>query len=293
MNTIMKYRGQMISSDDIDFINRLIAENPDDSRNALSIKLCKEWNWVQTNGALRDMVARGMMLELHRNDHITLPAKRRHPHNPLKTRKAPDKIDIDQTLIKTAIKNIRPLTFTQVRRTPSEKIFNSLIEQFHYLGYTQPVGEHLKYLVSYKDRPVACLAWSSAPRHIGERDKFIGWNAEVRMNNLHSLAYNTRFLILPWIKVPHLASHILGTSAQRISNDWENVYNHPIHYLETFVDTERFKGTCYKASNWIYIGDTKGLGKDAKNKKPNRSIKAIFGYPLSRNFRKLMGGLPG
>ncbi len=292
MNTILKYRSKIITSEDVKFINQLIADNPTESRNALSIRLCKVWNWVQANGALRDMVARGMMLELHRNGHITLPAKRRHPNNPLKNRTAPEKIDIEQIPLQTKLKNIRPLTFTQVRKTPSEKLFNSLIEQFHYLGYTQPVGEHLKYLICYKKRPVACLAWSSAPRHIGKRDKFIGWNAETRVKNLHYLAYNTRFLILPWIKVPHLASHILGTSAQIISKDWEQIYNHPVYYLETFVDKERFKGTCYKASNWIYVGDTKGLGKDATNKKQNRSIKAVFGYPLSKNFRELMSGSP-
>ncbi len=288
MNTILIYRGKIISSEDVIFLNKFIADNPDDSRNALSIKLCKAWNWVQPNGALRDMVARGMMLELHRAGHITLPAKRRHPYNPLKTRKAPDKIDIEQPPLETSLKNIRPVLFKQVRRTPMEKLFNSLMEQFHYLGYTQPVGEHLKYIVYYEERPVACLAWSSAPRHIAPRDKFIGWNAETRKKNLNYIAYNTRFLILPWIKVPHLASHILGASARRISQDWDSLYRHPIHYLETFVDTQRFKGTCYKASNWLYVGDTKGLGKDAKKKIPNRSIKAILGYPLSKNFRELM-----
>lgn len=290
MDTILTYRGKTISSDDVTFINKLIADNPADSRYALSKKLCKIWNWIQPNGALRDMVARGMMLELHRAGYITLPVKRNQPNNPFKTRKAPDKIDIEQTPLNVSLKHIQPLTFKQVRRTPAEKLFNSLIEQFHYLGYTQPVGEHLKYMVYYNEQPIACFAWSSAPRHIASRDTFIGWDAETRKKNLHYIAYNTRFLILPWVKIPHLASHILGASARRISNDWEALYKHPVHYLETFVDTELFKGTCYKASNWINTGVTKGLGKDAKSKVPNRSVKAVYGYPLSKKFRELMHG---
>ncbi len=122
-----------------------------------------------------------------------------------------------------------------------------LVEEHHYLGYVQPVGEHLKYLVYARGRPVACLAWSSAPRHLGPRDRFIGWSPEARRKNVQLLAYNTRFLILPWITVPLLASHILGRMARVLSRDWERIYGHPILYLETFVNPERNRGTCYTA----------------------------------------------
>jgi len=179
----------------------------------------------------------------------------------------------------------KPLIY-QVRRDRSEQLFNGLIEHYHYLGYCQPVGEHLKYLVFIGEQPVACLSWSSAPRHIGCRDRFIGWSAQTRRANIHLIAYNSRFLILPWISVPHLASHLLSRVARRISRDWGELYGHPVHLLETFVDTERFKGTCYKAANWIHLGKTTGRGKNDQTGKPNRSIKDVWGYPLGGDFRE-------
>jgi hypothetical protein len=206
-------------------------------------------------------------------------------------RKKPEKIQIDQTLLETELFNIRPLEFCQVRRSSYEKLFNSLIEHYHYLGYCHPVGEQLKYIVYAHKRPIACLSWSSAPRHIGSRDRFIGWGAQARKKHLHLLAYNTRFLILPWVRVPSLASHILGRMTKILARDWRRVYNHPICYLETFVDKTRFAGICYKAANWIYLGDTTGRGKSDHTHKANRSIKAVWGYPLTRDFRnRLWGG---
>jgi len=173
-----------------------------------------------------------------------------------------------------------------VRRTPLETLCNSLIHQYHYLGYVQPVGEHLKYLVSFQNRPVACLIFSSAPRHIGCRDRFIGWTPPVRRQKLHLLAYQSRFLILPWVRVSHLASHLLGRLSKVLAEDWQRLYQHPVYFLETFVDLERFRGTCYQAANWIYLGQTTGRGKDDQTHLPNRSRKAVFGYPLCRDFRR-------
>ena len=152
----------------------------------------------------------------------------------------------------------------------------------------KPVGEHLKYIVFAGLRPVGCLAWSSAARHIGCRDRFIGWSADNRRKHIHLIAYNTRFLILPWVRVPYLASHILGQMAKAVAADWQRVYNHRVYYLETFVDKDRFAGSCYKAANWIYLGDTTGRGKNDHTNKANRSIKAVWGYPLSKHFRTLL-----
>jgi hypothetical protein len=163
------------------------------------------------------------------------------------------------------------------------------MEEHHYLGYEQPVGEHLKYLVRANGGPVACVAWSSAPRHIGARDRYIGWDQPTRQRNIRFVAYNTRFLILPWVKVPHLASHILGRMAARLSADWEQMYGHPIYFAETFVDTERFRGTCYRAANWVVLGQTTGRGKQSNSYVPNRSIKEVLGYPLTKRFRQLLG----
>jgi len=187
------------------------------------------------------------------------------------------------------LRNFQPLEFEQVRRTAHEPLFNSLMEEYHYLGYEQPVGEHLKYLVWAQGRPVACVACSSAPRHIGARDRYIGWTAEARRRNIRFVAYNTRFLILPWVRVEHLASHILGRMAARVSEDWQRMYAHPIYFLETFVDPERFRGTCYRAANWVFLGKTTGRGKQSNSYAPNRSIKEVLGYPLTKRFRELLG----
>ena len=283
------YRGRHISADDIAFINALIAQNPADSRRALSKKLCRAWNWVQPNGALRDMVCRGLMLGLHRAGHIRLPEKKSHPKNPFVDRKKPDKVKIDQSPVNGRLSQLKPFKYEQTRRTPAEKLFNSLIEQYHYLGYCHPVGEQLKYIVYWQKRPIACLSWSSAPRHIGCRDRHIGWSQRLRKERLHLLAYNSRFLILPWVRVKYLASHILGWMARILSADWQAVYSHPIYFLETFVDKERFAATCYKAANWIYLGDTTGRGKADQTHRPNRTIKAVWGYPLDKQFRKRLG----
>jgi hypothetical protein len=289
MPAAWRYRGREISAEEIVFIRRLIAEYPRASRRALSAKLCEVWGWKQANGAPRDMVCRGLLLMLHRAGQIELPRVRFTPHNPLVRRRPPAPMLIDTLPLCGALRRLRPLEFQPVRRSGEEPLFNSLIEQHHYLGYEQPVGEHLKYLVWTQGRPVACLAWSSAPRHLGSRDRYIGWSAEARRRNIRFLAYNTRYLILPWVQVEHLASHILSRMAKRLSQDWEKVYGHPIYFLETFIDPERFRGTCYRAANWVLMGMTTGRGKDDQTKRPNRSIKEVWGYPLRRRFRELLG----
>jgi len=288
MDLECKYQGRVATTHDIEFIRKLIAENPNDSRRSLSQKLCRAWNWIQPNGALRDMVCRGFLLRLESAGYIKLPPRRCIPNNPLANRKTPPKVDIDQAPLHTVLSKIQPLEIRQVRHTPFEKLFNSLIAQYHYLGYCHPVGEHLKYIVFTSGRAIACFAWSSAPRHIGCRDKFIGWPAHIRRRNLHLIAYNSRFLILPWVQVPSLASHLLGRIAKVLPADWERVYNHPIYFLETFVDTERFTGVCYRAANWRYLGNTTGRGKNDQTNKANRSIKAVYGYPLSGEFRGVL-----
>ena len=289
----MTYRGRTVTPEDTTFIRQLIADNPQDSRCRLSEKLCEAWDWRQANGHLKDMVCRGLMLELERAGLIKLPPRRKTPHNPLAKRKTPDRVVLDQSPICTSVKQLEPLVVRQVRRSRQEPLFNSLVQHHHYLGYTQPVGEHLKYIVYVADRPIACFAWSSAPRHIGSRDRFIGWDKLQRKQNIHLMAYNSRFLVLPWVQVKYLASHLLGRIARRISSDWLKLYNHRIYYLETFVDTERFEGTCYRAANWLYLGKTTGRGKADQTKKQNRSLKAVWGYPLHRKFRQLLCEEPG
>ena len=285
MDQPLGYRHRTITDEDLVFIRKLIADHPTSSRRNLSERLCEAWNWVQANGALRSMVCRGLMLMLHRRGLIELPPVRQVSRNPFLERSAPVAITVDETPLNGSLADLGPLEVRQVRRTPEEAAFNGLMQQHHYLGYTQPVGEHLKYIVFASGRPIACLAWSSAPRHLGSRDRFIGWTAPARLANIRLLAYNTRFLILPWASVPHLASHLLGRIARRLSDDWQSVYGHPIYFVETFIDPQRFRGTCYRAANWTLMGVTTGRGKDAPTREANRSIKQVLGYPLVKDFR--------
>jgi Domain of unknown function (DUF4338) len=283
-----KYRGRVITAQDLEFIGEFIKQHPGLSRRRLSAQLCEAWQWKQANGALCDMVCRGLLLMLHRAGEIELPPVRQISLNPFVRRVRPAPVLIDQTPLTAALKAIKPIAIQQVRRTAQESLFNGLIEHHHYLGYEQPVGEHLKYLVWAQHRPIAGLAWSSAPRHLGSRDRYIGWSATARRRNIRLVAYNTRFLILPWIQVPHLASHILGQVTNSLSRDWERIYGHPIYFAETFIDPTRFRGTCYRAANWQSLGMTTGRGKASTSKRPNRSFKEVLGYPLTPRFRELL-----
>ena len=285
---LFTYRNRVITSEDVSFLAGIIADNPKESRRALSIRVCREWNWVQPNGVLKDGVCRGLMLKLHREEHIELPPRRQPSTGGRQSKQKIKKLEIDQAPILSTVKELQPIEIRQVRRTKFEPLFNSLIEQYHYLGYTQPVGEHLKYLVFAAGRPIACFVFSSAPYSIRHRDRFIGWSPGILEKNRHLLAYNSRFLILPWVKVPHLASHLLAKCARGISADWQTLYHHPVFWLETFVDTELFKGTCYRAANWIFLGNTSGRGKYNKTQKQLTSIKAMYGFPLVKQFRQLL-----
>ncbi len=279
-----KYRKLVVGTAELNHIKQLIKIHPDRSRRKLSKQVCEDLNWRQENGYLKDMVCRSLMLDLDRAGYIELPPVKRRPNNPLVTRKKPTKISVDETPIYTADN----LEIVQVRYTEHEKLYDSLIEQYHYLGYVYPVGEYLKYIFFSNARPVGCICFSSTVRHIKCRDDYIGWRKQDRETNLHLTAYNTRFLLLPWVSIYCLASQLLSLSVKIVSKDWERYFNHRIYYLETFVDTERFKGTCYKAANWRYLGLTTGRGKNDQSGKANRSIKSVWGYPLSKNFREVL-----
>ena len=293
MDGLFRYRGRGLTAADLAAIRALIAAQPTASRRALSERLCVAWNWRQPNGALCAMVCRGLMLALHRAGHITLPPVRWVNPNPLARRgperRRPVPVRVDPTPLGADLAALRPLAIRQVRGTAEEGLVNGLLAQYHPLGYAHPVGEQLKYLVTTQGRPIACLAWASAPRHLGPRDRFIGWSPAARRQNIRFLAYNTRFLILPWVRVPHLASHLLGQMARRVPADWQRVYGHPVYFLETFVDPTRSRGTCYRAANWQVLGQTTGRGKDDHTNRPNRSRKTLLGYPLTPRFRALLG----
>jgi hypothetical protein len=284
---LLSYRGRQIREADVAFLRELIAQNPALSRRRLSVKVCEAWQWAQPNGQWRDMVCRSLMLVLHRAGLIELPAKRRAPHNNAIAHRRVAVIETyDTTPLTGSLAALGPLEIRRVRRAEGEKLFAHLLSVHHYLGYSRPVGEHLKYLVLAGERPVACLAWSSAPLKLNLRDQFVGAPQAAYRHHLDQIAYNSRYLILPWVNVRHLASHLLGRVARRISADWQELYHHPIQLLESFVDTERFQGTCYRAANWRCLGRSQGRGTKAKNDDPACSIKELWVYPLGKNFRQ-------
>jgi hypothetical protein len=291
MNVILTYRGRSVTDADAAFVRKLIADHPAMSRRGLSRQVCQAWDWRQPNGVLKDAVCRSLLLALHRDGHLELPAPRLRHINRAEWRRGAAAVPIDRTPLCASLGDLQPLTFRQVRRSKDEPLFNALLAQHHELGYIQPVGEQLKYLVYAGDRVVAALAWSSAAHGLSCRDRFIGWSAQARRSNRHLLAYNSRFLVPPWVQVPHLASHVLGRMARLLPADWQRIYGHPVCFLETFVDPTRHRGTCYRAANWIVLGETFGRGHRCPTMQPNRPVKLVLGYPLVKRFRELLGNV--
>ena len=264
----LSYRHRVITDDDLVFIRRLIAEQPGlRAAGALSKKLCEAWNWVQANGALRDMVCRGMMLMLHREGLIELPPVRRVRRNPLVERSDAGAVSIDETPLSMSLAELGPLEVRQVRRTPEEALFNSLLQQHHYLGYSAARGRA-------PEVPGVCRGPADRLRGVE-----LGAASSGQPRSLHRLGAQGAAGQHPAARVqhavpdpavgavPHLASHLLGRMARVLSADWQRVYGHPIYFLETFVDPQRFRGTCYRAANWIHLGVTTGRGKDAPTRR--------------------------
>ncbi len=290
MDTVLSYRGRVVTEGDVEFIGKLIAAHPGDSRRGLSRKLCEAWGWKQQNGSLKDMVCRSLMLALHRGGHIELPPTRWNPPNNVIRRLKPPPVAVECSPVRGTLADLGPLELRQVRRAGSEEAqFDSLIESHHYLGHVQPVGEHLKFIIYAQGRPVACFLWSSSSLRLLPRDRFIGWSPQAQRRNIRFIAYNSRFLILPWVEVRYLASHVLARMTRELSVHWERVYGHPVYFAETYVDRERFAGICYRAANWVHLGRTTGRGKDSPTWRPTRSKKDVLGLALTKRFREQLG----
>lgn len=290
MEPVFRFRGREVSAAQLEQLREMLAGQPGLTRRKFSIQVCEAWDWRQPNGTKSDAKCRALLLALHRAGHIALPEPQWYARRPAARVRPVTMPLIDTRPLEGSLRELGALEVRQVRRTPDEPLVQALLGAYHYLGYNRPVGEHLKYLVRTGDRPLACFLWSSAPRHLGPRDRYIGWNQVERRRGIHLVAYQSRFLIMPWVRVPHLASHLLGLMNRRLSSDWEQVYAHPIHFVETFVDTDRYPGTCYRAGNWTYLGMTTGRGKDDQTHEPNRSLKAVYGASLRRDFRTLLRG---
>jgi len=283
-------RKRTITELDLKLIQATINEYWDKGRTQISKILCKKWNWVQENGRPKDMACREILLTLYRKDLIELP-RGKHDGRNLKRNLSVPVVETDQTPLQDKLSKLPPVKLKSVRNTSLESLYNSLIQQHHYLGYRQIVGQHLKYMAFIDDRAVACLGWGSAAWAVKSRESFIGWNKTAKDQNLHMVINNIRFLVLPWVSVKCLASKILALNIKLIKEHWPTIYQHPIYLLETFVERDRFMGTCYKAANWIHVGETKGTSKKGHDHMYHGNIKDVYLYPLRKDFReKLING---
>jgi len=283
----MKIQGRILSQEDMDWIRSLISDHPDWHRSRLSLEICAAWNWVNAKGQVKDMACRTMLLKLERLGYLQLPAARSvSVGNSVRTLTP---VAHSTTEIVCSLQDLTPLRIELVQDRASSQFFKHLLAEYHYLGFSGTVGENMKYMVyDQQQRPLACLLFGSAAWKVSSRDVWIGWKATQQQANLSYITNNMRFLILPWVRVPHLASHLLARISRRISVDWLEKYGHPIHLLETFVEQDRFRGTCYRAANWIRVGQTLGRSRNDANRTLQVPIKDVYLYSLIPNVHKVL-----
>ena len=289
MDTECVIQGRLMSPGDVLSIRTLVAENPAASRYKLSRLLCQSWDWRDPKGQLKDMAARSLMLKLAERGWISLPAKQRESPNRMR-HKTVGRVEHDRDLIASSLAGLIPLQVRELSGYPEDlRLFECLLHQHHYLSHTSSVGLNLKYLVRDRHgRPVSCLLFGSAAWQCAARDEFIGWSAAERQRALQQITNNTRFLVLPWVEVRHLASHVLSGVLRQLRADWQRKYSRPLHLVETFVDTSRFVGSCYRAANWIEVGQTTGRTRQDRCNQIQVPPKRVLVYPLSQEFRRAL-----
>jgi Druantia protein DruA len=277
-----RYCARDFSSEELQQIRHLIEDNPGFHRAELSRKVCRMLQWFKPDGGLKQMSCRVAMLRMHENGLIQLPPPRR-AKAAARPFKASSLTDPEESITQ-AVHQLGSLQL-QLVDSKNSSVWNEYIERYHYLGYTPLPGAQLRYFVTANGQTLALLGFAAAAWQTAPRDQFIGWNRQQRERNLHYLVNNARFLILPWVQSKNLASKILGMTARQLPDDWENRYRIRPVLMESFVETNRFTGTCYKAANWIFVGKTKGRGKLGPSGKQSVPIKDIWLYPLHRRFR--------
>lgn len=287
MTGVMIMQGRALHDTDLNLIRGLLEKHPEWGRSRLSRELCDRWEWRNAQGRWKDMAARTLLLKLERAGHIQLPARRGPSPNGRRNRGAPE-VAPTSASIRSALGDLRPLRVRIVAPGSAElRLFNSLLAHYHYLGHRNTVGENLRYLVCDRQgRPVACALFGSAAWQCADRDAFLGWDRAARERNLQHLTNNTRFLVPPWVEVAGLASHVLGLIVRRIRADWQAKYGHPVQVLETFVDRSRFQGTCYRAANWLRVGQTTGRTRNDRAHHIRTAFKDVYLYPLIPDFRR-------
>lgn len=285
----MVIQGRSMGQEDIGAIRDLIVSNPGWNRTRLSRELCRRWEWFNHLGQMKDMACRTLLLKLEGLGWLTLP-KRQGPSSPNAHRnRAIQDVFHDTTPIEGFLRDLMPLSIEVVKGEGLLSLFRCLLSRYHYLGYVGAVGENMKYLVrDRRGRPLSCVLFGSAAWKVACRDDYIGWERGCRESRLSLVTNNMRFLILPWVRVPHLASHVLGRILRRIREDWVNTYGHEVVLLESFVEVSRFRGTCYRAANWVYVGKTKGRSRNDRRHCMEVPAKDVYLYPLRSGFREIL-----
>ena len=287
----MGHSRPIITDEHINQINQLIAENPNWNRTALSRKLCELWEWKSPVGQMKDVSCRDLLRSLDKKGLIKLPAPKITARKPGLGAEKIVFVEHDTTPIDARLRDVRPIQIEIVTSPDDIRLFKSYIKKYHYLGWDRSVGENMKYFVyGNKGAILACLMFGSAAWSCADRDHFFGWNKEQRAKNLMYLTANVRFLVFPWVHIPHLASHALGAIARRISDDWEKKYGHILACLETYVERNRFRGVSYDAANWFRVGETTGLGRNSRNGEQVLPIKDVWIYPLYSDFIEILRG---
>ena len=280
-------QGRCVTASEIGLIRGLLKDNPDWNRSRLSRELCERWDWRNGKGRLKDMAARTLLLKLERLGEIRLPPR----HSPGRPNRRglviPEAMAHDTNAVDADLSRVRPLQIERLDTGDARlALFNYLLHRYHYLGHQRCVGENLKVMVSDRaGRLLACMLFGSAAWKAKSRDAFIGWDRTTRERNLSLLTNNTRFLILPWVRVRHLASHLLSRICRELSGQWVEKYGHPIHLIETFVQRDRYRGTCYRAAGWKHVGATAGRSRNDRDQTLSVPVKEIFLYPLRSDFR--------
>ncbi len=288
MKPIMARQGQPISAEDLRFVRQLIRDHPSWNRTRISERLCQQWHWIDHRGKPRDMACRTVLLKLHRAGHIVLPPPQRPANNDYNNWHF-DSVDHDTSPVETPLSELLPISLTIAGQKNQRQLLKCLLNRYHYIGYQGSPGKSIWYLAHDKQgRLVACMIFAAAARRLYCRDQFISWSDAARARNLYLIGNQIRFLILPHVKVHNLASKLLSVAAQRISNDYQQRYGHGVVLLESFVDSERFTATCYRAANWVRLGQSSGRTRNDQHHRINSSIKEVYVYALSKHFREIL-----
>jgi hypothetical protein len=280
-----RYCARLFTQEDLQTIRRIISAEPNRSRYQISRLVCEALGWFKPNGTLKDMSCRVALLRMHREGLIQLPPPRQG-HNNGKALKCRSAEALPGSPLHGKVTDLQDLELVMVRGRKDSRLWNEYIERYHYLGYKKLPGAQLRYFAVASGQVIAALGFGAAAWKTAPRDRFIGWSDEQRRANLHLVVNNARFLILPWIRSYNLASCLLSKAARRLRDDWCQRYAYLPALLETFVQTDRFRGTSYKAANWIYLGQTKGRGKLDVDHTANEPIKSVWVYPLTKDFRE-------